>query len=65
MVTVDGVNYSSSVSSGKLTIAILRGGVRIETWQTCTVVIDITPKVVGSKLSGFRIVPSAKAYVET
>lgn len=61
IVTVDGVNYTAPVESGKLNIAITRGGVKIEAGQTAHLLIDITPKVMGSVEQGFRVVPAAKA----
>jgi hypothetical protein len=61
VVTVGGQNYTATVSSGKLTIAVTRGGVNIEVGQTAHLVIDITPKVVGSASAGFRVVPAVKA----
>jgi hypothetical protein len=61
-VTVGGQNYTATVSSGKLNIAIVQGGVTINAGQTSSVVIDITPKVVGSPTQGFRVVPAAKAF---
>lgn len=61
IVTVGGQNYTATVSSGKLTIAVTRGGVYIEVGQTAHLVIDITPKVVGSTAAGFRVVPAVKA----
>ncbi len=61
VVTVGGQNYTATVSSGKLTIAVTGGGVNIELGQTSHLVIDITPKVVGSAASGYRVVPAVKA----
>ena len=61
VVTVGGQNYTVTVSSGKLTIAISSEGVDIEVGQTSHLVIDITPKVVGSAAAGFRVVPAVKA----
>jgi hypothetical protein len=61
VVTVDGQNYTATVSSGKLNIAVTRGGVNVEVGQTSHLVIDITPKVVGSAAAGFRVVPAVKA----
>ena len=61
VVTVGGQNYTATVSSGKLTIAVTRGGVNIEVGQTSHLVLDITPKVVGSAAAGFRVVPAVKA----
>jgi hypothetical protein len=61
IVTVDGHNYTATVNSGKLTIAVTRGGVNVEVGQTSHLVIDVTPKVVGSAATGFRVVPAVKA----
>ncbi len=61
VVTVGGQNYTAAVSSGKLTIAVASDGVNIEVGQTSHLVIDITPKVVGSATAGFRVVPAVKA----
>jgi hypothetical protein len=61
IVSVGGQNYTAAVSSGKLTIAIKSEGVNIEVGQTSHLVIDITPKVVGSAAAGFRVVPAVKA----
>ena len=61
IVTVGGVNYTAPVESGKLNIAITRGGVKIEVGQTAHLLIDVTPKVTGSVEHGFRVVPAAKA----
>ena len=63
MVTVNGVNETAFVQSGKLTIGIPKGGIKIKAWQTTCVVIDIMPKVVW-KLGNYMITPTAKAYVE-
>lgn len=64
-VTVGGQNYTATVASGKLNIAIVPGGITIKAGQTTSVVIDITPKVVGSPTQGFRVVPAARAYSQT
>lgn len=61
IVTVEDINYTATVSSGKLTVAIVRGGVDISVGQTSHLVIDITPKVVGSQSAGFKVVPAVKA----
>jgi len=61
IVTVEDMNYTATVSSGKLTVAIVRGGVDISVGQTSHLVIDITPKVVGSQSAGFKVVPAVKA----
>ena len=61
VVTVGGQNYTATVSSGRLTIAVTGGGVNIEVGQISHLVIDITPKVIGSAAGGFRVVPAVKA----
>jgi hypothetical protein len=63
-VTVNDENHTATVSSGKLTVSITKGGVDISVGQTSQLVIDITPKVVGSSLTGFKVVPAAKATPE-
>jgi hypothetical protein len=60
-VTVEGQNYTAIVQSGKLNIAITKGGITIDVGQTSHLVIDLTPKVVGSASKGYRIVPAVKA----
>ena len=65
IVTVGGQNYTATVSSGKLNIAVVQGGVTINAGQTSTIIIDITPKVVGSPAQGFRVVPAAKAFPQS
>ena len=61
VVTVDGVNHTATVQSGTLKVSIVQGGVDIKAGQTSYLLIDITPKVVGSTTQGFRVVPAAKA----
>jgi hypothetical protein len=61
IVTLDGVNHTANVSSGTLKVSIIQGGVNIVAGQTSYLLIDITPKVVGSVAQGLRVVPSAKA----
>ncbi len=61
IVTVDGMNHTATGSGGKLTVAIIKGGVDISVGQTSHLVIDITPKVVGSQSAGFKVVPAVKA----
>ncbi len=61
IVTVGEQNFTATVSSGRLTIAITKGGVDISVGQTTHLVIDITPKVVGSATAGYRVVPAVKA----
>jgi hypothetical protein len=59
-VTVAGENYTATVSSGNLTVSIMKGGVDISVGQTSHLVIDITPKVMGSTSTGFKVVPATK-----
>lgn len=61
IVTVDDENYTATVQSGSLKVAIIQGGVDVKAGQTSYLLIDITPKVVGSAAQGFRVVPAAKA----
>lgn len=61
IVTVGGQNHTATVSSGKLTIAITKEGVNVVVGGTTHLVIDVTPKVVGSAASGLKLVPAAKA----
>ena len=65
LVTISGTNYTATVESGKLNIAILGGGITIQSGSTSTVIIDITPKVVGSPAQGLKVVPAAKASLES
>jgi len=61
IVTVDEANHTATVQSGMLKVSIVQGGVDIKAGQTSYLLIDITPKVVGSATQGFRVVPAAKA----
>jgi hypothetical protein len=61
IVTVGGQNYTATVISGKINIAITKGGVNVEAGQTSHLVIDITPSVVGSVATGFNVVSAVKA----
>jgi hypothetical protein len=61
VVTLDGVNHAATVPSGTLKVSIIQGGVTVVAGQTSYLLIDITPKVVGSVAQGIRVVPSAKA----
>ncbi|MFH2110854.1 MAG: DUF4382 domain-containing protein [Candidatus Bathyarchaeota archaeon] len=61
VVTINGANYTASVASGKLNIAIIQGGVTINAGQTSSLLIDITPKITGSETQGYRLTPAAKA----
>jgi hypothetical protein len=61
-VTVDNKNYTASVPSDELKIAITPSGIQINTGQTATMLIEINMKVEGSKASGFfRLIPAVKA----
>lgn len=61
IVTVDGVNYTATVASGKLNIPIIKGGIQVDAGQTAYLIVDITPRVTGSEDQGFKLVPAARA----
>jgi hypothetical protein len=61
VVTINDVNHTATVASGKLNIAIVQGGVTIDAGQTSNLLIDITPRVTGSGAQGYRLTPAAKA----
>lgn len=62
IVTIHGVNRSAVVPSGRLTIAILRGGIHVNSGHTTELLIDISVKVVRSgSTDDFNVVPAAKA----
>ena len=61
IVTLEGVNYTATVPSSTLKVSIIQGGVKVMAGQTSYLLIDITPKVVGSSTQSIKIVPSAKA----
>ena len=61
IVTIDRANHTATVQSGTLKISIIQGGVTIKAGETSHLLIDITPKVVGSAAQGYRVVPAAKA----
>jgi hypothetical protein len=63
-VTVANVNYTATVPSGRLQIAITKGGIRINAGQTSTLLIDLNIAVHGSIQSGFTIVPDIRAVPE-
>ena len=60
-VTVDGDNHTAPVESGFMTVAIIQGGVTIESGQTSAVTIDITPRVVPRGVQGYKVVPATTA----
>jgi len=61
-VTVGGINYTATVPSSQLTIAITQGGIRINAGQTSDLLIELNVEVKGAKAEGiFRIVPAARA----
>jgi len=61
-VMVDASNYTASVPSNELKIAITRGGIQVNTGQTATLLIEVNVKVEGSKVEGsFRLVPAVRA----
>lgn len=63
-VTVANVNYTATVPSGKLQIAITQGGITINAGQTARLLIELNAKVEGSIQSGFRLVPDVRATPE-
>jgi hypothetical protein len=61
-VTVAGINYAATVPSGKITIAITKGGIQINAGHTSTLLLEISVSVEGSEETGnFRIVPAVTA----
>lgn len=61
-VTVNGKNYAATVPSGKITIAITKGGIQVNAGQTSTLLIEINVSIKGSEETGvFRIVPAVTA----
>ena len=60
-ITIDDASREVKVSSGKLNIPITKGGITLSGGQTSNLVIDIEPRVVGSKNSGYMLIPAAKA----
>ena len=60
IVTVDGKNYSCELSSGKLTIPIREGGVRVLPNSLSNLLIDINPKITGKNVN-FKLVPAVTA----
>jgi len=61
VVTVANVNYTATVPSGKLQIAITQSGITINAGQTASLLIELNAKVEGSIESGFRLVPDVRA----
>lgn len=63
-ITVDDSSRAVKVSSGKLNIPITKGGITLSGGQMSGLVIDIEPRVVGSRNSGYMLIPAAKAVPE-
>jgi hypothetical protein len=61
IVTVNDVNYSATVPSDKLQIAITQGGVKINAGQTSNLLIELNIMVQGSITEGFTLVPGIRA----
>lgn len=61
IVTVEDVNHTATVANGKLNIGIIQGGITINAGQTSSLLIDITPRVTGSEVQGYRLTPAARA----
>ena len=60
IVTVNGENYTATIVNGRLNVPITRGGIIVDAGQKTYLVIDITPRITGSK-QGFRLVPATRA----
>jgi hypothetical protein len=59
-IIVDGVNYTASVLNGELLSAI-NSGIRLNTGQTVTLLIDMNVKVEGTKAEDpFTLTPAVK-----
>lgn len=59
-IIVDGVNYTASVLNGELLSAI-NSGIRLNTGQTVTLLIDMNVKVEGTEAEGsFTLTPAVK-----
>ena len=58
--TVNGINYTCVVNSGKLNVPIIMGGVKINSAKISSLEIDVTPKIMG-KDGNFSLKPAAKA----
>ncbi len=58
--TVNGINYTCVVNSGKLHVPIVGSGVRINSAKISSLEIDITPKIMG-KDGNYSLKPTAKA----
>jgi hypothetical protein len=61
IITVANVNYTATVPSGKLQIAVTQGGISINAGQTARLLIELNARVEGSIESGFRLVPDVRA----
>jgi hypothetical protein len=60
IVTVNGVNYTCTIESGKLNVPITNGGVRISAGGTSFIVIDVEPKVTGAN-GNYKFTPAIKS----
>jgi hypothetical protein len=60
-VTVSGENYTATVPSGKLQIAITQGGIRVNTGQTSSLLIELNIAVIAQTSGGYKIVPAIRA----
>ena len=61
VVTVGGINHTASVPSGEITVAITKGGLKINTGQTSAILIELNVKVEESGAFEFRLVPAIRA----
>ena len=60
LATVNGINYTCTVNSGKLQVPIIMGGIRIKSTKISSLEIDITPKIM-RKDGNFSLKPVANA----
>lgn len=60
IVTVDGVNHTCTVESGRLNVPITGGGIRMNAGQTSYLEIDVTPTITG-RSGDYKLTPAATA----
>lgn len=61
IVTVSDVNYSATIPSDNLQVAITQGGVKVNAGQTSNLFIELNVMVQGSIAEGFMLVPDIRA----
>jgi hypothetical protein len=60
IVTINGVNYTCTIESGKLNVPITNGGVTINAGGTSYIVIDVEPKVTGTN-GNYKLTPAIRS----